>query len=312
MVSQWPCNSAKARLNVWPVNRLCLSLLGRRFLSSPAPRLCLRTLSTETTTAPPPSLATREPASASSGQGPAPQAFHNPEIPSQQPDTTVEDFRTFNTLQNQTKKLGSRVELRYTPDEILKNPPHDASLELLMAAQAHMGHNTSLWNPHNSRYIYGERAGIHIISLEETAAHLRRAARVVEDISYNGGLVLFVGNRPGHMPIVVRAAELAGACHLFDKWAPGTLTNRDQVLSSAPLKVVDEHDRDVEGFDKFLQDCRPVLPDLIVCLNPLENYLMLHECGLANVPTIGVIDTDADPSWVTYAIPANDDRCVVS
>ena len=34
---------------------------------------------------------------------------------------------------------------------------------------------------------------------------------------------------------------------------------------------------------------------------------VLHECGLYTVPTIGVIDTDANPSWVTYPIPANDD-----
>ena len=39
---------------------------------------------------------------------------------------------------------------------------------------------------------------------------------------------------------------------------------------------------------------------------------MLHECGLNTIPTIGVIDTDANPTWVTYPIPANDDslRCV--
>jgi len=51
----------------------------------------------------------------------------------------------------------------------------------------------------------------------------------------------------------------------------------------------------------------PVRPDLVVCLNPLENYTLLHECGLWGIPTIGVIDTDADPTWVTYSIPANDD-----
>ena len=50
-----------------------------------------------------------------------------------------------------------------------------------------------------------------------------------------------------------------------------------------------------------------VRPDLVVCLNPLENEVCLHECGLYTVPTIGVIDTDASPSWVTYPIPANDD-----
>lgn len=248
-----------------------------------------------------------------SSENQAVPAFHNAQIPSsaatgQQPDTIPVDFKTSSTIRDTTKRLGSKVSMRYVPDEILKNPPQDASLELLMASQAHMGHNTSLWNPNNSRYIYGVRAGIHIIDLEVIAAHLRRAARVVEEVAYYGGLVLFVGTRKGHMPIVVRAAELAGACHLFDKWTPGAITNRDQILAGAELRIVDGMDRAVDGFEKHLQDRRPIIPDLVVCLNPLENHTLLHECGLANIPTIGVIDTNADPTWVTYSIPANDDR----
>lgn len=177
-----------------------------------------------------------------------------------------------------------------------------------MAAQVHMGHHVSLWNPANQRYIYGHRAGIHIISLETTATHLRRAARVVEAVAYYGGLILFVGTRKGQMPIVVRAAELAKGCHLFQKWTPGAITNRDVILANAEVQIVDERDKPLDGFEKHLRDRRPLVPDLVVCLNPLENYPLLHECGLANIPTIGVIDTDADPTWVTYQIPANDDR----
>jgi ribosomal protein S2 len=145
-----------------------------------------------------------------------------------------------------------------------------------------MGHHTSRWNPSNARYIYGERDGIHIISLETTAAHLRRAARVVEEVAYHGGIILFVGTRKGQMPIVVRAAELAGACHLFQKWTPGMITNRDQILAGGQLMLVDEQDRPVRGAESHLQDRRPLIPDLVVCLNPVENHPMLHECGLAN------------------------------
>lgn len=177
-----------------------------------------------------------------------------------------------------------------------------------MASQAHMGHSTALWNPSNSRYIYGVREGVHIIALEQTAAELRRASRVVEEVAYYGGIILFVGTRPGQMPIVVRAAELAGGFHLFSKWTPGTITNRDQILGPMELRIVDEMDRPVEGFDRHLLDRRPVVPDLVICLNPLENHPMLRECSQENVPTIGVVDTNCDPALVTYTIPANDDR----
>ncbi|KAK4215550.1 hypothetical protein QBC37DRAFT_312064 [Rhypophila decipiens] len=214
-------------------------------------------------------------------------------------DESLENYRELARQKKLTSRLGAA--------KIVDSSPIDDSLESLMAAQVHLGHNTARWNPANGRYIFGERDGIHIIGLETTQVHLRRAARVVEEVAYHGGLILIVGTRPGHMPIVVRAAETAGACHLFQKWTPGTITNRDTLLAGGILQIVDEKDRPLDGFEKHLMDRRPVMPDLVVCLNPLENYTILKECGMANIPTIGIIDTDADPTWVTYQIPANDD-----
>lgn len=217
-------------------------------------------------------------------------------------------------MQSAIGGVGSVVEERFDPSSLLRDPPkpEDVTLELLMASQTHMGHHTSLWNPANQRYIYGARAGIHIISLEETAAALRRAARVVEEVAYLGGLMLFVGNRKGQMEVTARSAELAGACHLFSRWVPGTITNRDQILGGGGLRVVDEKDQPLQGFEGHLTERRPLMPELVVVLNPLENYTMLQECAQENIPTIGLIDTDADPTQVTYVIPGNDDRCVLS
>ncbi|PHH69298.1 hypothetical protein CDD80_6841 [Ophiocordyceps camponoti-rufipedis] len=223
--------------------------------------------------------------------------------------TPAQQYAFFQKIRSRSRGIGSEVSKLYTPAQHINNPPwpEDVTLELLMASQTHMGHHTSLWNPINSQYIYGIREGIHIISLEATMAHLRRAARVMEGVLYRGGIVLFVGNRPGQMEIVVRAAELAGGYFLFTAWKPGGITNRDAILKSHGMKVVDHLDKKIPGFDNYLNVARPVLPALVVCLNPLENAVLLHECSLKHVPTIGIIDTDADPSWVTYPIPCNDD-----
>jgi ribosomal protein S2 len=183
---------------------------------------------------------------------------------------------------------------------------------LLLASQAHLGHSTSLWNPVNQRYIYGIRQGVHIFSLEVIAAHLRRAAKVVEGVAYHGGVILFVGTRRGQAPAVVKAAELAKGYHLFDKWIPGSITNSERILAKCSIKAVDKDDQTIDGIDEKLKDWKALQPDLVVVMNPLENYTLLHECGLNNIPTIGVIDTNADPTWVTYPIPANDDRFVSS
>lgn len=190
---------------------------------------------------------------------------------------------------------------------------------MLLTAQSHLGHATSLWNPRNSAYIFGIRDGIHIIALDATFSYLRRAAKIVTEIARRGGIILFVGTRDGHEDIVVNAAKRAGGYHVFDRWTPGTLTNGQQILGRCAVKVVDIIDRDLPQYSARMAEsaaagAHPVLkPDLVICLNPLENEVCLHECGLYNVPTIGIIDTDADPSWVTYPIPANDDslRCVM-
>lgn len=218
------------------------------------------------------------------------------------------------TASSMLSKMGSNVQPSYSPEHFLKAPPkaEQVTLEMLMAAQTHLGHNAKVWNPANSRYIYGVRHGIHIISLEQTLAHLRRAARVVEEVAYRGGTILFVGTRKGHMEIVSHAATKAKACYLFTRWTPGSITNRDRLLEGLKVYAVNERDELLSGFEKHVDDSRPLTPDLVICLNPVENYTLLYECGLAKIPTIGVIDTDADASWVTYPIPANDDRYVFS
>ncbi|KAF2723473.1 ribosomal protein S2 [Polychaeton citri CBS 116435] len=213
-----------------------------------------------------------------------------------------------------TGHVGADIGAHYQPHELLATPPRpsEISLELLMASQSHLGHATSLWNPANSRYIFGIRDGIHIISLDVTAAHLRRACKVVDGVTARGGLVLFVGTREGQVGAVVRAAKMAGGCHLFDRWTPGSITNGQQILGRCRKLVLNYKDEPVDGFEFQLESTAVIKPDLVVCLNPLENYVLLHECALNNIPTIGVIDTDANPTWVTYPIPANDDslRCI--
>jgi len=283
---------------------------GRRVLTAPVLRSCLRSLSTQPTT-PPTTVAdpSSEEASAALAASLAYAKKNAEEAALKEEIAKIPaNFRTFKHIQKHTASVGSRYIPEYNADEVLKNPPDTVTLEMLITAQTHMGHNTSLWNPDNARYIYGIREGIHIIDLETTAAYLRRAVKVVEEVAYLGGLILVVGTRKGHKPIVVRAAELVKGCHVFQRWTSGAITNRDQILRAGQIRMVDLNDQDVPGYTEYIQDMRPLAPDLVICLNTNENHVLLYECGLANIPTIGIIDTDGTPSRVTYQIPANDDR----
>jgi small subunit ribosomal protein S2 len=234
-----------------------------------------------------------------------------PHVPERKNMTKSEFAKNRNQLQ-QAAKMGSSLRFAYDPYLAFKYPfkASELTLPLLMAAQTHLGHATSLWNPRNSSYIFGIRDGIHIISLDVTFAYLRRAAKVVQEVARMGGLILFVGTRDKQEEIVVRAARKAGGYHIFDRWAPGTLTNAQQILGKCALKVVNLKDEELPEYGSSLygpMQSRAIKPDLVVCFNPLENRVCLHECGMKTVPTIGVIDTDADASQVTYPIPANDD-----
>ncbi|KAH8151689.1 uncharacterized protein LAJ45_04311 [Morchella importuna] len=221
--------------------------------------------------------------------------------------TTAEAYINSRNFKNTTGRLGTKVSPHYQPHVLVNHPPSpkDITLELLLASGAHLGHLTSLWNPGNARYIYGVRDGIHIISLEVIAAHLRRAAKVVEGVARKGGVILFLGTREGQARCVVQAAKLAGGYHVFDWWVPGTITNSQKILEWGTVVEKDMRDRVVS--EKPIEGANPITPDLVVCFSPLENKVALHECALAGVPTIAIIDTDVDPTRVTYPIPCNDD-----
>src|SRR5271170_7547963 len=128
---------------------------------------------------------------------------------------------------------------RYGPKRNLKNPvkPRNVTIEQLIAAGCHLGHNKSLCHPAFKPLLSGLHGTTHIINLDYTIAHLRRAAAVIRDITFRHGIILIIGTRKGYKPIMVHAAERMEACLLFRKWIPGTLTNGVHVLHGSGVKA---------------------------------------------------------------------------
>ncbi|KAI6109759.1 ribosomal protein S2 [Pisolithus sp. B1] len=180
----------------------------------------------------------------------------------------------------------------FQPHHTLSRPlaPSQATLSALVAAGAHFGHTASLMNPNFLPYAYGTRAGLTIIDLEQTLPLLRRAANLARAVAQRKGTIIFVGTRPDLQDTIQRASERLGAqgYHIGERWLPGTLTNRNQL------------------FQEESQEYR-LTPDLVILLNPLANMNAIRECAIQHVPTVGIIDSNADPRIVMYPIPANDD-----
>lgn len=205
--------------------------------------------------------------------------------------------------------LGSSIQSVYRPHEDIHKPPTptQTTLETLLAAGAHLGHSTSMFRPTTQPYIYGIRDGIHIINLEQTLVHLRRAAKVIEQIAEQGGLILYVGTRPGQQRSLEVAAKRSGGFYVHRRWVPGTLTNCREISQLWERVEVNMGDAPTDRLLSPRLKRSLVKPDLVVLLNPVENRNAIYECIQSNVPTIGIVDTDSEPSLLTYPIPGNDD-----
>lgn len=180
----------------------------------------------------------------------------------------------------------------FQPSHGLHKPQSHATISALLAAGAHFGHSATRMNPNFMPYAYGTRAGITVIDLDQTLPFLRRAAKLVRSIAYAKGQIVFIGTRPDLRPIVEKAAERIGpqGYHVGERWLPGTLTNKVQMYGNEAVKD------------------QKITPDLVILLNPLNNMHAIRECAIEHVPTIGIVDSNADPRIVMYPIPANDEN----
>lgn len=205
--------------------------------------------------------------------------------------------------------LGSEITDVYRPHEDVLKPKGIASTtwETLLAAGVHLGHSVSMFRPSTQPYIYGVRDGIHIINLETTLAHLRRAAKVAEEISENGGIILYVGTRPGQQRSLELAAKRSKGYYVHKRWVPGTLTNCREVSQHWERTELDMGDNETGRLLSPNVKRSLIKPDLVVILNPVENRNAIYECIQSNVPTIGIVDTNSEPSLLSYPIPGNDD-----
>ena len=95
----------------------------------------------------------------------------------------------------------------------------------LLEAGVHFGHQTRRWNPKMRRFIFGERAGIHIIDLQKTERLLHTAQEFVGELAGRGGTVLFVGTKKQARDSIKEAADACGMPYVDQRWLGGLLTN---------------------------------------------------------------------------------------
>lgn len=197
----------------------------------------------------------------------------------------------------------------------------------LLDAGVHFGHQTKRWNPRSKPFVFDHRQGITIIDLGKSFAALEKACDALTNLVADGGNVLFVGTKRQAQEIMREAATSVGMPYCVDRWLGGTLTNFSTVKRSiAKYKKYQAMDtsgelsklggkeqaaikREMVRMQKNFAGIVDMadLPQAMIIIDVAHEDIAVAEGERCNVPTIALVDTNSDPSNVTYPIPGNDD-----
>jgi len=201
------------------------------------------------------------------------------------------------------------------------------SMNNLLEAGVHFGHQTKRWNPKMKEYIFTARDDIYIIDLEKTVACLERAYEELKKISENGGKFLFVGTKKQASEVARDEALRSESFYVTERWLGGTLTNfrtirkrvkrldeiekmeSDGTFDLLPKKEVIGIKKEYDKLSKVLSGIRSMekLPDAMIIVDPKKEINAIREARKLNIPVFGLVDTNCDPDDVDYVIPGNDD-----
>ena len=201
------------------------------------------------------------------------------------------------------------------------------SMNYLLEAGVHFGHQKRRWNPKMGEYIFGARDDIYIIDLQKTVKKLEEAYDALTEIVTNGGKVIFVGTKKQAQEAAKECATRTNMFYVTERWLGGTLTNFKTIRSRVkrlqeletmasdgtyellPKKEVALLNKEYEKLNKYLEGIREMteLPKAMIIVDPNKEYNAIREARKLNIPVFGIVDTNCDPDMVDYVIPGNDD-----
>ena len=202
------------------------------------------------------------------------------------------------------------------------------TLEALLAAGVHFGHQTRRWNPKMRRFIFAERNGIHIIDLQKTLRQLELAQKLAREVVLRGDNVLFVCTKAQLSAIVKAEAERCGSMYITERWLGGLLTNfqtvKKQLRRMKELEAGTEEGggfenytkkeqlmlaREREKLGKYLSGIKNMtrLPGLLFVVDSKKERIAVSEANKLGIPIVAIVDTNADPDQITVPIAGNDD-----
>ena len=200
------------------------------------------------------------------------------------------------------------------------------TMQQLIEAGAHFGHQTHRWNPRMKPYIFGARNGVHIIDLSQTVPLFARALDFVQATVRAGGKVLFVGTKRQAQEPIAQAARASGQHFVNHRWLGGMLTNWKTISQSIKrLKSLDEQlsgeitgltkkeilqlTRERDKLELSLGGIRDMggIPAVMFVIDANKEELAIKEANVLGIPVVAILDSNVDPNGISFPIPGNDD-----
>ena len=201
------------------------------------------------------------------------------------------------------------------------------SIEEMLKAGMHFGHQTSKWHPKMEPFIFTKRNGVHIIDLVKSKRMMANAMDFIGKFASEGKLILFVGTKMQVKQPLKKLAVDTGMPYVMGKWLGGTLTNfsvikrmikkyedlvsdkKDGKLDKYTKKEQLELARETEKLEQKVGGLVKLirLPDALFVWDIKTERTAVVEAKKKNIPIIAICDTNVNPSDINYVIPANDD-----
>ena len=205
--------------------------------------------------------------------------------------------------------------------------PITATVQDLLDAGVHFGHQTRRWNPKSKQFIFDHRQGISIIDLEKTHAALEKACDFLTETVASGGQVLFVGTKRQAADIVKEAAVSLQMPYCTSRWLGGTLTNFETVKKSiAKFKKYQAMENDGTMAKMYKKESSAIkrdmarmqrnfegilemgdMPAIMFAIDTKTEAIAVAEARRLGIKVIGLVDTNSDPNLLDYPVPGNDD-----
>ena len=201
------------------------------------------------------------------------------------------------------------------------------TIQTLLDAGCHYGHQTRRWNPKMKSYIFGERNGIYILDLKQTMLGADKAYTFLKETAAKGGKILFVGTKKQAQEPVATQAQRCGMPYINQRWLGGMLTNfvtmrsrinrmeeleamvEDGRMATLPKKEQAVLGKELTKLQTNLGGVRDMtsLPQAIFVVDSRREEIGIREANRLHIPVVSLLDTNSDPDVVEYGIPPNDD-----